>query len=141
MRRMLGRLVMVIRVGVVPGQACDYRRSMGGPFRVVGPPILRRTLGTPMPYLDIPPDWRMFCRVDDFTDPWTKPETVLLLHGNAESGIAWNGWMSHLSRRYRVVRPDRRGFGQSTPMPKDYAWSFDVLIDDHLRLMDALGIE
>jgi pimeloyl-ACP methyl ester carboxylesterase len=46
----------------------------------------------------------------------------------------------HLAREYRVVRADRRGFGASTPMPRDFQWSFDILIDDHLRLMDALGI-
>jgi len=86
-------------------------------------------------------DLEMHYVVDDFTDPWTQPETILMLHGNAESALAWYAWVPHLARRYRVVRPDRRGFGQSTPMPADYEWSFDVLIDDHLQLMDALGIE
>ena len=33
-----------------------------------------------------------------------------------------------------------RGFGQSTPMPRDYAWTLDGLIDDFCRLMDHLGI-
>lgn len=87
------------------------------------------------------PDLEMHYVVDDFTDPWSKPETILLLHGNAESSMAWYAWVPHLARRYRVVRPDRRGFGASTPMPRDFAWSFDVLIDDHIRVMDALGIE
>src|SRR5687768_16315093 len=91
--------------------------------------------------LDIPPDLRLYYRVDDFTDPWTKPETILLVHGNAESSVAWYAWVPHLARRDRVVRPDRRGYGRSTPMPKDYVWDFDILIDDHIRLMDALGIE
>jgi 3-oxoadipate enol-lactonase len=86
-------------------------------------------------------DLEMHYAVDDFTDPWTQPETILMLHGNAESSLAWYAWVPHLARRYRVVRPDRRGFGASTPMPPDYEWSFDVLIDDHLRLMDALGID
>ena len=86
-------------------------------------------------------DLEMHYVVDDFTDPWTRPETILMLHGNAESALAWYAWVPHLARRYRVVRPDRRGFGESTPMPKEYEWTFDVLIDDHIRLMDALGIE
>ena len=86
-------------------------------------------------------DLEMHYVVDDFTDPWTKAETILLLHGNAESSLAWYAWVPHLAHRYRVVRPDRRGYGQSTPMPKDYKWSFDVLIDDQICLMDALGIE
>jgi pimeloyl-ACP methyl ester carboxylesterase len=79
--------------------------------------------------------------VDDFTDPWTKPETILLLHGNSESGLAWYGWMPQLARRFRVVRPDMRGYGQSTPMPRDYAWSVDAIINDYLKLMDALDIQ
>ena len=86
-------------------------------------------------------DFDMFYRVDDFTDPWTTPETILLLHGNCESSAAWYAWVPHLARRFRVVRPDRRGFGASTPMPRDFPWTLDVLIEDHVRLMDALGIE
>jgi 3-oxoadipate enol-lactonase len=87
------------------------------------------------------PDFDMHYLVDDFTDPWTKPETILLLHGNSESSAAWFAWIPHLARRHKVVRPDRRGFGASTPMPSDFPWTVDVLIDDHVRLMDALGIE
>ena len=49
--------------------------------------------------------------------------------------------MPILGRRLRVVRPDIRGFGRSTPMVEDYAYSLDGLIDDFLRLMDHLGIE
>jgi len=79
--------------------------------------------------------------VDDFTDPWSKPSTVLMLHGNAESGAAWYGWVPELARRHRVVRPDMRGFGQSTPMPREFPWSLDGLIDDYCRLMDVVGVE
>jgi 3-oxoadipate enol-lactonase len=45
------------------------------------------------------------------------------------------------AHRYRVVRPDMRGFGASTPMPRDFPWTLDILIDDFCRLMDALGVE
>jgi 3-oxoadipate enol-lactonase len=93
-----------------------------------------------MPTLQLA-DLEMHYVVDDFTDPWTKPETILLLHGNAESSLAWYAWVPHLARRYRVVRPDRRGYGASTPVSADYQWSFDVLIDDNIRLMDALGVD
>ncbi len=86
-------------------------------------------------------DLDMHYEVDDFTDPWRRPETVLMLHGNAESGLAWYAWVPKLARLYRVVRPDMRGFGQSTPMPRDYAWTLDGLADDFCRLMDHLGID
>ena len=94
-----------------------------------------------MPTLRIPPDFDLHYEVDDFTDPWTKPETILLLHGNSESGLVWYGWMPHLARRFRVVRPDMRGYGQSTPMPRDYPWSIDAIISDYLKLMDTLEIQ
>ena len=92
-----------------------------------------------MPTLQLSPDLEMHYRVDDFTDPWREPETVLMLHGNAESGAVWYGWVPHLARRYRVVRPDMRGFGESTPMPRDFPWTLDLLIDDYVRVMDALA--
>ena len=75
-------------------------------------------------------DLDMHYEVDDFTDPWRRPDTVLMLHGNAESGLAWYAWVPHLARQYRVVRPDMRGFGRSTPMHRDYPWTLDRLIED-----------
>jgi 3-oxoadipate enol-lactonase len=92
-----------------------------------------------MPTFDASPDLRMYYVVDDFTDPWAEPETILLLHGNAESSVAWYAWVPMLARRFRVVRPDMRGYGASTPMPRDFKWSLDVIIDDYARLMDSLG--
>ena len=94
-----------------------------------------------MPTLRIPPDLDLHYLVDDFTDPWRKPETILMLHGNAESSRSWYAWVPVLARHYRVVRPDMRGFGESTPMPAGFAWTLDVIIDDYCRLMDELGIE
>ena len=94
-----------------------------------------------MPTVRIPPDLDMHYVVDDYTDPWRKPETVLMLHGNAESSASWYAWVPTLARHYRVVRPDMRGFGGSTPMPADFRWTLDVIIDDYCRLMDALDIE
>ena len=93
-----------------------------------------------MPSIKIPSDLDLFYTVDDFTDPWRASEAVLLIHGNNESGYAWYGWVPHLARDYRVVRPDMRGFGRSTPMPRDFAWTLEIVIDDYCRLMDALKI-
>jgi pimeloyl-ACP methyl ester carboxylesterase len=93
-----------------------------------------------MPSLSCPPDAELHYQVDDFTDPWRQTETILLLHGNAESGAAWYGWVPRLARRFRVVRPDMRGFGASTAMPRDFPWTLDVVIDDFVRLLDTLGI-
>jgi pimeloyl-ACP methyl ester carboxylesterase len=89
---------------------------------------------------ELSPGMLLHYTTDDFTDPWTEPETIVLLHGNAESGLAWYGWVPLLARRFRVVRPDMRGYGASTPMPRDFRWSLDVVIDDFARLLDSLGV-
>ena len=94
-----------------------------------------------MPTARITPDLDMYYRLDDFTDPWRQSDAVLMLLGNHESGAAWYGWVPRLARHYKVVRPDTRGFGDSTPMPPDFPWSMDLVIDDYCRLMDTLGIE
>jgi pimeloyl-ACP methyl ester carboxylesterase len=93
-----------------------------------------------MPVLSLPPDLDLHYLVDDFTSPWSEPETILMLHGNAESSAAWYAWVPVLAGHYRLVRSDMRGFGASTPMPRDFPWTLDVIIDDYCRLMDALGV-
>ena len=94
-----------------------------------------------MPIARIEPRLDMHYRVDDYTEPWRKPEAVLMVHGNREGSMAWYGWVPTLARHYRVVRPDTRGFADSTPMPRDFPWSMDLVIDDFVQLMDSLGIE
>ena len=86
-------------------------------------------------------DLEMHYEVDNFTDPWTEPETVLMLHGNAESGLAWWRWVPKLARHYRVVRPDMRGFGQSSPMPRSFPWTLDRLIEDFCLVMDHVRVD
>lgn len=94
-----------------------------------------------MATLHLPPNLDLYYLVDDFTAPWRTPGTILLLHGNAESSAAWYGWVPHLAQHYRVVRPDMRGFGASTPMPREFPWTLDLLLDDFCQLMDTLSVE
>ena len=69
-----------------------------------------------MPYLELSTDFKLFYKIDDYTDPWTRPETILLVHGFPESTEAWRGWIPHLARDYRCISIDRRGFGKSGPV-------------------------
>ena len=94
-----------------------------------------------MPLLERAGKPSLHYEVDDFTDPWREPATILMLHGNAESSAAWYAWVPILARLFRLVRPDMRGFGQSTPMPRDFPWTLDVIVDDYCRLMDSLGVD
>jgi 3-oxoadipate enol-lactonase len=82
----------------------------------------------------------MHYEVDSSVAPWRAPETILMMHGNSESGVVWYGWVPHLLGHYRLVRPDMRGFGKSTPMPDNHAWTLDELADDYAALMRTLGI-
>jgi 3-oxoadipate enol-lactonase len=94
-----------------------------------------------MPVIRTAPDLETYYRIDDFTDPWTQAPWIVLMHGVAESSDAWYAWIPHLARRYRVLRFDVRGFGQSTAMPRDHAWSFAQIGRDLHALTRALGIE
>jgi pimeloyl-ACP methyl ester carboxylesterase len=87
-----------------------------------------------MPYLDLP-DCKLHYKVDDHTDPWMRPQTVLFVHGFTENTEAWRAWVPHFSRRYRVVRIDQRGFGQSGPVAKDYPLTTGRYVEDLAQLI------
>jgi pimeloyl-ACP methyl ester carboxylesterase len=87
-----------------------------------------------MPDLDLP-DCKLHYLLDDHTDAWTKPDTVLFVHGFTECTEAWRAWVPHFSRRYRVLRIDQRGFGLSTPVPKDYPLTTDRYVDDLVQVI------
>jgi 3-oxoadipate enol-lactonase len=114
---------------------------MTGGTKPVGRIVHPRSGKTPMPYLDLPPDLELFYAVDDWTDPWTRPETVLLVHGFCESTEAWRGWIPHLARRYRVIRFDLRGFGRSGPVDADYVYTNEGWVDDIVRVVNLLAGE
>lgn len=84
---------------------------------------------------------RLAYYVDDFTDPWTQPDTVVLLHAAMGSAKRWFKWVPPLMRRYRVVRLDQRGHGASQVPRPDDPFSLDLLVSDVVELLDRLGIE
>lgn len=63
-------------------------------------------------------------------------ETMLMIHAGICDSRMWASQMAHFAKRYRVVAPDLRGFGQSPMVEGAFAHHEDVL-----ELMDALGIE
>jgi 3-oxoadipate enol-lactonase len=90
--------------------------------------------------VEIRPGVWMAYEDDWLGEPWTTPETVVMVHGNSESSRAWTMWVPHLSGRYRVIRPDLPGFGASSE-PPGYGWSAQELAADIGRFLDALKIE
>jgi 3-oxoadipate enol-lactonase len=90
--------------------------------------------------VEIRPGVRMAYEDHWFGRPWSTPETVVMVHGNAESSRAWTPWVPHLAGRYRVVRLDMPGFGASSE-PPGYTWSAGELAADIVLFLDALGIQ
>lgn len=83
---------------------------------------------------------RIFHTIDDFTDGWKAPQTVVCVHGLAESTEAWRGWVPHLARDFRVVRFDLRGFGRSSAVSAGHPWSVDGIMDDIDGLISHLDL-
>jgi 3-oxoadipate enol-lactonase len=76
--------------------------------------------------------------IDDFTDPWRAPETLLLLHSAMGNAQRFYAWVPRLARRYRVCRLDLRGHGASE-VPRDPTLTIERLTRDVAELMDHLG--
>ncbi len=83
----------------------------------------------------------LFYTVDDFTDPWTEPETVLMHHGMAKNHKMWFGWVPIIARHYRVIRFDMRGMGQSDLPEASYQWTLDHFTDDLEEVADKLELD
>lgn len=79
-------------------------------------------------------------RIDDFTDPWTKPETVFLLHSAMSGSRRMYAMVPHFARRFRVVRIDLRGHGESEVPREDQPLTLQRLTQDVRDVMDHLGV-
>ena len=79
--------------------------------------------------------------IDDFTDPWKTPPTLLMLHSAMSSSRRFYSMVPGLARHYRVVRMDSRGHGQSQVPPPEVPHSKERLTQDVLELLDTLGID
>src|SRR3984893_18326232 len=82
----------------------------------------------------------LFYREDWFGEPWRKPETAVLIHGNDETSVVWYAWMPRMAREFRVIRPDLPGFGRSR-VPADIEWSVAGLATFIARVLDKAGVD
>ena len=51
-----------------------------------------------------------FYREDWLGEPWRKPETAVLIHGNDESSVEWYAWVPRMAQEYRLIRRCSRAF-------------------------------
>jgi 3-oxoadipate enol-lactonase len=82
---------------------------------------------------------RIAYSIDDYTDPWRTPATLLLLHAAMGSSKRWYAAVPPLCRDYRVVRMDLRGHGESQVPPSEPPLTMDRLVQDVRELLDHLG--
>jgi pimeloyl-ACP methyl ester carboxylesterase len=74
-----------------------------------------------------------------YIDTKEGKETIVLLHGNMSSSIHYKPLIERLSKTYRVIAPDMRGFGDSTY--KKPLESLSDLADDVIDFLMLLGIK
>ena len=92
-----------------------------------------------MPYLELSPQQRLFYEIDDCTDAWKKPESVVMIHGFTENTAAYRAWVPHLARNYRVIRFDQLGFGKSSAVTGDFTFTNELLVDNAARVIKELA--
>ena len=79
--------------------------------------------------------------VDNYTDPWARKDTLVMLHAAMGSSRRFYAWVPHLARDFRVVRMDMRGHGDSAAPAGDQLLEFERLERDVIELLDHLRIE
>ena len=75
------------------------------------------------------------CQVDGPDDG----PVLVLSHTLATSRAMWRAQVPHFAKRYRVVSYDMRGHGESAA--PDYPYSLEMLGEDVIGILDALGVE
>jgi 3-oxoadipate enol-lactonase len=83
---------------------------------------------------------RLAYMIDDFTNPWKRAPSLLLLHAAMGSSRRYYAWVPPLARHYRVVRMDLRGHGDSEVPPPDPPLTLERLVRDVIELIDHLGL-
>jgi len=84
---------------------------------------------------------RLRYELTDIVPPWVDSETILFHHGVGTSLEIWSEWMPALADRYKLLRFDMRGCGQSTRPDAGSPWSIDQLLDDLLRVADCACVD
>ena len=81
------------------GTAAAFGISVLAPADTLGP---ARALAQGAPATRAPAE-DFFYREDWFGEPWRKPETAVLIHGNEESSLVWYAWMPRMGQEFRVA--------------------------------------
>lgn len=78
----------------------------------------------------------------DYTDTWKNAPVLILQHGFGRSSRFWYSMIPYLSRFYRVVCPDLRGLGQSSPnFDLASCITVDNYVADIVSIADTVGAD
>ena len=69
----------------------------------------------------------------------SESDRVVFSHSLGSSLIMWEPQIDEFSKNFQILRYDTRGHGKSSAPPGSY--TMDLLVDDAVALLDALGIE
>lgn len=81
--------------------------------------------------------------LDDFTKPWFESgtvDTIVMVHGFSRNLKFWNPWVPTLGGKFKVLRYDIRGFGESSVPPKA-PYSVERLAKDTLSIINQVGLD
>ena len=80
--------------------------------------------------------------VHDYTDPWKRPQVLLLQHGFGRSASYWYNMIPHLARYYKVVCPSLRGLGESdSDFDLQRGLTVENYVSDLVAIIDHLGVK
>jgi len=82
----------------------------------------------------------LFYREDWLGEPWRKPESAVLIHGNDESSMEWYAWVPRMAQEYRLIRPDLPGLGHSN-IPRGFEYSLANLATFVKQVMDKASVD
>ncbi len=92
-----------------------------------------------MPLMRLPDGGALAYDEYNFTDPWTEPETLVLVHGFSKNRRFWYAWIGQLARHYRVICVDQRGHGDSSAVADDFSMALRPFAQDLVGLLDGLS--
>jgi pimeloyl-ACP methyl ester carboxylesterase len=56
-----------------------------------------------MPHLEQTADLGIFYQVDNHSDPWTNPETIIFIHGFTENVAAWHNSTTRFQSSIQIL--------------------------------------
>ena len=86
--------------------------------------------------------WQFYYEDDTFVPEWQdEPGVVVIEHGLGRSSAFWQSWVPVLASKYRVIRRDMRGHGQSIAIDSPAECSAADLVEDLTSFLSALQLE